>query len=194
MTAASRFSPHCRLARTHRSPRRNRAIVATALTVVAGAMMLATTAPRSDAHSQLIASEPLPGQAVGQVDEIRLIFAGEFLIDEGVEVRLERRSDGTPVELATPRTPTATTIETDLIGEFPSAGDYVVRYETEAADEGLRQPNAFAFTYDPTLGDDGGGANVIVLSALIVGGIVLISSAVAIAHQRRQTGSSDTAP
>ena len=83
------------------------------------------------------------------------------------------------------------TIEVEVIGEFPSPGDYVVRYRTVAAYEGVRQPNAFAFAYDPALND--GGANVIIVAAVIVGGIVLITVAAIIARQRRQTGSTDTA-
>jgi methionine-rich copper-binding protein CopC len=151
-----------------------------AAAVVAGALVVAS-AP-GGAHSELIASEPLPGQAVGEVDEIRLIFAGDFDLDEDVVVTLERRSDGEPIELGAPVTPTASSIEVDVIGDLPGGGDYVVRYETTAADEGLRQQGGFAFTYDPSLAP--GGVDPIAVGALVVGGLALVALVVMVARGR----------
>lgn len=148
--------------------------------VLAGAV-LAVSAP-TGAHTELIAAEPFQGQTVGEVEEIRLIFAGEFLVDDDVVVTLERRSDEEPVELAEPVFPSASAIEVEVIGDLPSGGEYVIRYETTAADDGVRQRGGYAFTYDPSLAP--GGVDPIAVGALVVGGLALLALVVIVARGR----------
>lgn len=160
-------------------------MVAAVLAVIGGAGSTA-------AHTELIASDPLPGGTVGELDQISLIFAGEFLVEEGVTVTLERRSDQQLIELGEPRTPTASAIEVDVVGELLGDDEYVVRYESTAADDGVRQQGAFAFVYDSSLAPDT-GVDAVAVGALVVGGLALASLVWIVARGRDDDGVADDA-
>ncbi len=141
------------------------------------AATLLTGATVAAAHTELIDADPLPGDTVAAVDGIRLLFAGEFLPAEGVEVTLERRSDGALVELGTPETPSGSAILVDVLDELPGPGDYAVRWQTVAADEGFRQPGGYAFTFDPDARPDGADRG----GGLMAAGVGLVLAGVALA-------------
>ena len=128
----------------------------------------------------------LSGLAPGAVSRIRVAEPG--IDPDGVAVILND-AVGNPVEVG-PASAASSTLAADVTGELPESGEYILRIQTVAADEGFVQPNGFAFTYNPafvTAGGGGSGAPGWLVPVLIGVFIVSAGAGLAVANRRRNT-------
>ena len=136
--------------------------------------LASTVAAPAFAHTEVQRATPAPGAVVtSTVDSIELLFLDPVLPTVTIDVV---SVDGEPVDDLGPveHSEDGRTATVDF-APLTAPGGYVVSYEFVAAD-GDAQEDAYRFTYEPSVGDEGGpGPIVASLVGVVIVGVFVIA-------------------